>query len=232
MITPASHTVLIEQINEVLQTDFIKNLTNNSENDKVKAEINQPTGNFFYDPWIIKKEFQNTVFEYLLNSLPYPIGEARFIVLKPGSCYHSHADIDDRYHLNIQGQYSHLIDLENVTMFPTNADGKWYEMDAGIRHTATNFGSINRIQLVVRKLLKQNQLNNPTSVKVNYSGPTVEKFRFIFDDKVSPWLNRACKNNIISNFKTDQKQIWFDIEKTELTKLKDTLGEEFNIEEA
>jgi hypothetical protein len=231
MITSSSHTVLIERINEILQTDFIKDLMNNSENNKVKAEINQPTGNFFYDPWVIKKEFQNTVFEYLLNSLPHPVGEARFIVLKPGSCYHSHADIDDRYHLNIQGQYSYLIDLENSTMFPTNADGQWYEMDAGVRHVASNFGSINRIQLVVRKLLKQNQLNNPTSVKVNYAGPTVEKFRFIFDDKVSPWLNRACKNNIISNFKTDQKQIWFDIEKTELMKLKATLGEEFNIEE-
>ena len=231
MIKPAPDTVLIEQINETLQTEFIKNLMNSSGDGKIKAEINQPTGDFFYDPWVIKKEFQNTVFEHLINSLPYMIGEARFIVLKPGSCYHSHADIDDRYHLTIQGQYSYLVDLENNIMFPTNTDGQWYEMDAGIRHTATNFGSINRIQLVVRKLLKQNQLNNPTSVKVNYIGSAVEKFRFIFDDKVSPWLNRACKNNMISNFKTDQKQIWFDIEQKELINLKCILGTDFNIEE-
>jgi hypothetical protein len=231
LITPTLHTVPIEQINEILQTDFITDLMNNSENNKVKAEINQPTGNFFYDPWVIKKEFQNTVFEYLLNSLPYSVGEARFIVLKPGSCYHSHADIDDRYHLNIQGQYSYLIDLENNIMFPTNTDGQWYDMNAGIRHVASNFGSINRVQLVVRKLLKQNQLTKPISIKVNYVGSTVEKSRFIFDDRVSPWLNSACKNKIISNFKTDQKQIWFDIELNELVNLKNMLGTDFNIEE-
>ena len=231
MLKLTSHTVCIEQINETLQTEFIKNLMNNVGDGKIKAEINQPTGDFFYDPWVIKEEFQNTVFEYLLKSLPYPIGEARFIILKPGSCYHSHADIDDRYHLNMQGQYSYLIDLENNIMFPTNKDGQWYEMNAGVRHTASNFGSINRVQLVVRQLLKRNQLDNPISVKVNYSGSALEKFRFIFDDKVSPWLNHACKNNMINNFKTDQKQIWFDIEKIELINLKSMLGTNFSVEE-
>jgi hypothetical protein len=230
MIKTTGYTLSINQISEISQTDFIRNLVNTSDDNKIKAEINQPSGNFFYDPWTIKTEFQKTIFEEILNSLPEPIGEARFIILKPGSCYHSHADIDDRYHLNIQGQYSHLIDLDNQKMFPTEVDGCWYNMNAGLRHVAANFGSINRIQLVVRQLLKRNQLHDPVSVNVYYVGSEVTKSRFVFDDKISPWLNYACKNNIIDNFKTDQKQIWFDIEKSEIATLKIILGSDFNIE--
>ena len=230
MIKTTSYTLSINQIGEIFQTDFIRNLVNTSNDNKIKAEINQPSGNFFYDPWTIKPEFQKTIFEEILNSLPEPIGEARFIILKPGSCYHSHADIDDRYHLNIQGQYSHLIDLDNQKMFPTEVDGRWYTMNAGLRHVAANFGSIDRIQLVVRQLLKRNQLHDSVSVNVYYVGSEAAKARFVFDDKISPWLNYACKNNIIDNFKTDQKQIWFDIEKSEITDLKIILGSDFNIE--
>ena len=230
MIKTTSYTLSINQISEISQTDFIRNLVNTSNDNKIKAEINQPSGNFFYDPWTIKPEFQKTIFEEILNSLPEPIGEARFIILKPGSCYHSHADIDDRYHLNIQGQYSHLIDLDNQKMFPTEVDGRWYTMNAGLRHVAANFGSIDRIQLVVRQLLKRNQLHDSVSVNVYYVGSEAAKARFVFDDKISPWLNYACKNNIIDNFKTDQKQIWFDIEKSEITDLKIILGSDFNIE--
>ena len=230
MIKTTSYTLSINQIGEIFQTDFIRNLVNTSNDNKIKAEINQPSGNFFYDPWTIKPEFQKTIFEEILNSLPEPIGEARFIILKPGSCYHSHADIDDRYHLNIQGQYSHLIDLDNQKMFPTEVDGCWYTMNAGLRHVAANFGSIDRIQLVVRQLLKRNQLHDSVSVNVYYVGSEAAKARFVFDDKISPWLNYACKNNIIDNFKTDQKQIWFDIEKSEIADLKIILGSDFNIE--
>ena len=230
MINTTDYTLSIKQIDIISQTDFIRDLANSSSDNKIKAEINQPTGNPFYDPWTIKPEFQKTIFEEVLNSLPGPIGEARFIVLKPGSCYHSHADIDDRYHLNIQGQYSHLIDLDNQKMFSTIVDGQWYAMNAGIRHVAANFGSINRIQLVVRQLLKRNQLDDHVSVNVYYVGSEATKTRFVFDDKVSPWLNYACKNNIIDNFKTDQKQIWFDIEKSEIATLKIILGSDFNIE--
>lgn len=211
MIQPTAYNFSISQINQLTQTEFIKNLIDSTGDEKVKAAINQPSGDFFYDPWIIKPEFQNTIFEELLNSLPIPAGEARFIVLKSGSCYHSHADIDDRYHLSIQGQYSYLINLDNCAMFPTETDGVWYNMNAGPRHVAANFGSINRIQLVVRQLLRKNHLINPLTVSLSPED-TLQKARFVFDDIISPWLNRANKLGIISNFKTDQKQIWFDIE--------------------
>jgi hypothetical protein len=67
-----------------------------------KLTINQPTGNFFYDPWDIKEEFKGTVWETLLNTLPLDIGEARIIVLGNGTTYMSHTDIDDRYHLSLK----------------------------------------------------------------------------------------------------------------------------------
>ncbi len=231
MLKKISRSVSIDKIDNFCRSDFIENLLNISINDKTKTEINQPTGDFFYDPWEIKTEFKNTVIEEIVNTLPSPIGEARLILLKPGSCYHSHADIDDRYHLNIQGQYSYLIDLDNQQMFPTEVDGEWYEMNAGHRHVAANFGSKERIQLVVRILLKKNKLEDPVKIKIEYSGSRLEKARFIFDDEISPWLNYACKNSIIDNFKTDQKKIWFDIERAKLSDIKNRFSKNFNIEE-
>ena len=55
-----------------------------------KLSFNKPTKSFFYDPWVIKDEFKNTVWERLLEYLPNDIGEARVIVLQPGACYNSH----------------------------------------------------------------------------------------------------------------------------------------------
>jgi len=96
----------------------------------MKTSINQPTGNFFYDPWILKEEYKGTVWETLYNSLPVSKGESRIIILDPGQCYQIHADIDDRYHLNILGDNSYLINLVQETMHPLTQDGIWYDMDA------------------------------------------------------------------------------------------------------
>ncbi len=217
MITPIVTSLSLDtfkKIQEKSLNDFslIDNLV------KFKTTINQPTGNFFYDPWVIKEEFKDTIYEEVLRSLDIEIGEARFIILKPGSCYHSHCDIDDRFHLNIQGQYSYLIDLDNQKMHLTQPDGIWYNMDAGLRHVAANFGSIDRIQLVVRQLLKRNYLTNPITVNLCPES-TLEKSRFVFDDTISPWLNRATKQGIISNFKTDLHQVWFDAEEEVVSNL-------------
>ena len=222
MINPAGPVITTDKILSAVQSDFVNSILNSTELSKIKYEINQPSGDFFYDPWTIKSEFKNSVFEDILSSLDSDIGEARIIVLKPGSCYHSHADIDDRYHLNLQGQYSYLIDLDSNQMFPTNVDGIWYNMNAGARHVASNFGSIDRIQLVVRKLLTKNQLTDFSNINLKIL-PDLKHPRFVFDDVISPWLNRASKEKIISNFKTDFKQAWFDIENSSLEDLKKIL---------
>jgi len=165
-----------------------------------KTPINKPTGNFFYDPWEIKEEFKGTVWDDILKTLPYTVGEARLINLKYGVCYQSHADIDDRYHLNIQGDMSYLVNLDNDTMHRITNDGYWYELDAGPRHSAMNVGYVERIQLVVRKLLSRNTVDNPIKITITSTSDNVDENRFRFDNTVSSLLNRYNKEGIISDF--------------------------------
>ena len=213
-------------------TNFSVNLSDieDSYNDipkEGKTSINEPTGSFFYDPWVIKKEYQGTVWEKILSTLTMPIGEARLIVLKSGNCYLRHADIDDRYHLNISGNDSYLVDLENNTMHELKKDGNWYMMNAGTMHTAINAGQHDRIQLVVRNLLNRNDILNTVSVKITGSGYNL---RFMFDGVYSTWLNIANKKGIIANFNHSSDSITFDVREEHLTELKKLTPEGFVIE--
>lgn len=195
-----------------------------------RVPINQPTGTQFYDPWIITDEFKGTVWEQLLNTLPGPVGEARIITLNPGACYQSHADIDDRYHLNIQSEEAYLIDLENQRMHKLQRDGKWYDMDAGRLHTAVNFGRLHRVQLVVRKLLNDVTLTDSVQVTLTSEGLSKEDARYLFDNILSTWLNKANKLKIIKNFKFGTNTIKFDLEKQYVDDLKSKLIPEFKME--
>lgn len=193
---------------------------------KESVAINQPTNNFFYDPWEVKDEFKNTIWERILETIPSPIGEARLIHLQHGTCYMSHCDIDDRYHLNLGGQYSYLIDIDSQEMFPTIADGKWYTIDAGRRHVAANFGSVKRTQLVVRSLLNNAKLNDPVSVTII---PTCVNPRFEFDDIVSPWLHKMNKQFLLSDFKIVDAGVSFKIDRAYLPELELFPKEKFKI---
>ena len=173
-----------------------------------KISLNEPTGNFFYDPWSIKPEYKGTIWETLLNTLPISYGEARIMVLTHGTTYMSHTDIDDRFHLNLKGQYSYLIDLDSDQMFPTVLDCQWYEMDTGRRHVAANFGSHERVQLVVRKLLHNGNLTQYKQVTIK---PICVNPRFEFDDIVSPWLNKANKKEKMSDFKILDDGVSFNL---------------------
>lgn len=176
-----------------------------------KFDISEQTGSFFYDPWQLKPEFLGTAWETIWNSLPDPKGQGRIIILESPSCYTSHADIDNRWHLNLCGDEAYLIDLEKEEMFKTVLDGKWYDMDAGVPHTAMNIGSEIRAQLVVRKLLPKNIINDPQHVRI---AGVKGNIRYEFDKHLSPWLNRAANNTkIISNVKVVKQGIEFDIEK-------------------
>jgi len=196
--------------------------------DKLKFVLNRPTGNFFYDPWVIKEEFKNTVWEEILLTLPESTGEARIICLTPGSCYQSHADIDDRYHLNLIGHYSYLIDLDTNNLHMLTRDNIWYCMDASRNHSAANFGQIDRIQLVVRKLLLKNNLRNSISIKLITENKI--EARFLFDENISPWLNLANKDGKISNFYYRDTEVTFDIEKDEIDSIVNILPDDFKLE--
>jgi hypothetical protein len=195
----------------------------------MKTTINQPTANFFYDAWVLKDEYKGTVWEALYNSLPVTKGEARIIILDPGQCYQIHADIDDRYHLNILGDNSYLIDLIRDQMHPLSQDGVWYDMDASFLHTATNFGRKARVQLVVRKLLMKNKLSNPVEVALATTMDNPNHARFLFDNTMSPWFNEANKLGFINSFSQGNVAITFNIEHDRLESLKHILPKEFKI---
>lgn len=186
--------------------------------DQFKFTLNQPTGDFFNDPWEIKPNYKGTIWETVLNSLPVDQGEARIVVLKPGTCYFCHADADDRWHLNLQSQHGYLIDIEDSIMCPLFTDGIWYHMNAGKLHTAVNFGSIDRIQLVVRQLLTRHKLNDPVTIKIALK-TDVFNFRYQFDNTISAWLNLANKQGTINNFKFINDEVTFDVERTLLDSL-------------
>jgi hypothetical protein len=220
MLTPTKHTV---------DTDLYKEACQSLPTTGMKTTINQPSGDFFYDPWVLKDEYKGTVWETIYNSLPVSKGEARIIILDPGQCYQIHADIDDRYHLNILGDNSYLIDLVRETMHPLSQDGIWYDMDASFLHTATNFGRKARVQLVVRKLLKNNKLKDPIEVSLATSMENTNHARFLFDNTMSPWFNEANKAGFINSFKQGPVTITFNIEQEKLESFKRMLPDEFKI---
>jgi hypothetical protein len=195
--------------------------------EKGKHDLTVPSGDFFYDPWVLLEEYKNTVWESILNSLPIDTGQARIIVMESPSCYTQHADIDDRYHLNLSGDQDYLIDLDNQQMHKLVKDGLWYEMDAGRLHTAISVGEHTRMQLVVRKLLTRNVLNDSVSVKITAGGTNP---RYSFDNTMSVWLNRASKNKTISNFKQSEASVYFDVEQSSLEELKSIVPKEFKLE--
>lgn len=218
MLTPTEFTVplkLIEQAaSQIIDIDF-------------KLTINQPSGDFFYDPWIIKEEFKNTIWEELLSVLPNGIGEARLIKLAPHETYTAHADMDDRYHLNIKSNLSYLVDLTQNDMFLLKPDGIWYNMNAGVVHSAANFGNTDRVQLVVRQLLLKNKLEDPVTISIVSKQPS--GYRFLFDNTVSPWLNSANKKSIVSNFSFKDEVISMQIERSELPSLIEILPDIFKV---
>jgi hypothetical protein len=194
-----------------------------------KTPLNEPTGNFFYDPWLIKDKYVGTVWEKLLASLPHPHGEARVIIMEPGSSYMAHSDIDNRWHLNIQGDYSYLIDLTTLQMYELKKDGYWYYMDAGKIHTASNYGSVPRVQLVVRELLTSTDSSELSQVTIKPAMPQYD-YRYKFDNQISPWLNQVNKENKIKDFEYKDETVKFKIPVTELSGLK--LSKDFRIEVA
>jgi hypothetical protein len=220
VITPTNY-----KINDELLQEAINSLPNVDS----RLSLNQPNGRFFNDPWQLKTEYKNTVWQKILDSLNEQKGEARLIKLAQGQCYPSHADIDDRWHLSLTGNHSYLIDLDNNTMHKTDECGRWYSMDAGRRHTAANFGSGDRIQLVVRKLLPVPNIANPLNVKITLKEVLSER-RFVFDDIISPWLNYAYKKGIVDNFKGEDLKATFVVEKSYFDELKILISSHFNIE--
>jgi len=220
---------MLSKTNYTVDTSLFREACDQLPSQDMKTTINCPTGNFFYDTWELKEEFKGTVWETLYNSLPITKGEARIIILDPAHCYQTHADIDDRYHLNILGEACYLMDLVKEQMCLLEQDGVWYDMDAGLLHTAANFGRRTRVQLVVRHLLKKNELLDPVEITLSSTVANTDDTRFIFDNTLSSWLNKANKLGYISNFSYSPMVVNFNIEKNKLDMFKSILPVEFKL---
>ena len=191
MLKQTQYTVSDEMLTRAATTPLISDFKNT---------INAPTGRFFYDKWELLPEYKGTVWEEIMNTLPVECGEARLIRLAPGACYNSHADIDDRYHLNITGNYCYLVNIDTAKMYKLIKDGIWYDFNAGPRHSAVNFGDVHRIQLVIRKLLHTNALQDPVKITITVESMPLDDARYIFDDSISLWLNAAVKRGVLMDF--------------------------------
>ena len=194
----------------------------------MKTSINRPTGNFFYEGWTISDEFLGTHWEKILKTLPMEIGEARVIKLSPGETYMAHADIDDRWHLNLSGEHSYLMDLDAKQMHLLNQDGNWYEMDTSKIHVASNFGSTDRLQLVVRKLLSETTDNDLVSIIIEPSTKQHD-YRYKFDNIISPYLNKANKKLSIRDFKFNNEVVSFKLSRSELPNFKKIINNFFKV---
>jgi hypothetical protein len=224
---------MLSQTNYTVNTDLFQEACQTSpEIWQGKTVVNQPTGNFFYDSWELKDQYRNTVWHKIYDSLPVSNkGEARIIVLDPGQAYQSHADIDDRYHLNVQGSECFLIDLDKQNMHKLEQDGIWYDMDASMHHTAANFGRIHRVQLVIRKLLDKHALIDPSEITITTKMDNLDHTRYIFDNSISPWLNTANKAGNITDFEYAPSYVKFKIERACIQQLKNNLPKEFELNE-
>ena len=178
-----------------------------------KQDINHCEGNFFYDAWQLKPEFDTPIMQNLMQQLG-PVGQAKIIVVPPGTCYQAHADVEDRYHITLQADHSYLIDLESDEMYPTLRDDWCYLMNTQRLHTAANFGYQDRCQLVIRRLLTHHQLMDPHHIHIKpmqLDQPFNQ--RAWFDRHILVWLNGANKRGIMDNFNPmgEEVEIEFDL---------------------
>lgn len=197
---------------------------------KNRCDLNRPTGHWLYDPYQIVDCWKATEFEKLLNSIPEPIGEARLMKLTPGTCYPSHADADDRLHLNLlSNDQSYLIDLDNHVMHQLYTDNKFYRMDAGRQHVAANFGSTDRIQLVIRVPLIRIKDSRFVERNIKFTNPDFN-LRYVLDNHISTFLNRAIKKQQVGFFNPlSEVEIQFIIDPVIMNQLTDKL-KRLNIE--
>ena len=191
--------------------------------------LNEPTGDFFYDKWKIKDLYKDTIWEQVLDSLPMSIGQARIIKLGSGESYMAHADIDNRWHLNLTGEQAYLIDLDNKVMHECTRDNRWAYMDASRIHAATNYGSIPRLQLVVREPLRNSQ--QPIDLVSISIEPAYEQhdFRYKFDKIFSPFLNHANQKYKLADFAHTTFSLTFKLERELLEEFKQLITPEFKV---
>lgn len=191
--------------------------------------LNEPTGDFFYDRWQIKDLYKDTIWQQVLDTMPMSIGQARIIKLEPGESYMAHADIDNRWHLNLTGEQAYLIDLDEKVMYQCVRDNRWAYMDASQIHAATNYGSIPRLQLVVREPLR-NSREPKDLVSIGIEAAYEQHdFRYKFDNIFSSFLNKANQKYKLADFAHTTFRLSFKLERELLEEFKKLITPDFKV---
>lgn len=101
---------------------------------------------------MITEPFRGTVIEQILDDLPFEYGRTRLMLMKPKSCLSMHGDPTRRYHFAVTtnpGCYMAGMPGPIGTLHHIPANGKLYELDAHLTHTAINAGDTDRVHLVI-----------------------------------------------------------------------------------
>lgn len=101
---------------------------------------------------VINEEFKGGPIEELLSKLPFRHGRVRLMRLAPKSCLSIHKDSTRRYHYAVTTTPDcYLVEMRDGTgtFHHIPADGRLYEMDARLTHTAVNAGREGRVHIVI-----------------------------------------------------------------------------------
>ncbi len=101
---------------------------------------------------VVNEEFRGGAIEELLNKLPFRHGRVRLMRLAPKTCLSIHADSTRRYHYAVTTSPDcFLVEMQGAegTFHHIPADGRLYEMDARLTHTAVNTGRDGRVHIVI-----------------------------------------------------------------------------------
>ena len=220
MFTATEHTANSQALLDIFRT---VQLEQDQYDDMLKLDINQSTGEFFYNAWQLKPEYEHTEVARVLNQLG-PVGQAKIVSIPPGQCYLAHSDVEDRYHVTLQSDQCLVMDLSNHEQYPCVVDNRVYHMDTARLHTVVNAGYLPRIQLVVRQLLTRPKLINPVRVHIEATEAPYN-LRQLWDQSILVWCNLANKKGVMNNFdpRDQEAELHFDLESTHLDSLRETL---------
>jgi len=113
-------------------------------------------------------------------------------------------------------------------MYRLDDRSKWYNLDASYRHSAVNFGRVDRLQLVVRQLFARKTVGTVDIINITLrpNGPE-EKYRYYFDDSASQWINRKIKEGVLDNFSHVGLECTFTLMAQYVTELTELVKEHF-----
>jgi hypothetical protein len=166
---------------------------------------------YFYRP-VINPIVKGTIFERVLNDMPFLINRSVFIILPAGFCLRHHNDPDNKYHLSvIENRGSFYYDYDKQRGYHLPADGRIRQINsAEAHHTAVNGGIEPRTHFIMTEYVCDTVSPSKTyglRVEFDYANSTMlSKFDGIQDIRstieqnfMMPFMNEAFY---------DTKKVW------------------------